>query len=54
MNDRESQTPTNNEINPQADALTDLPVADEQANQTRAGASKPNGRLVLATDVGQF
>jgi hypothetical protein len=27
------------EINPQADALTDLPATDEQAKQTKAGAA---------------
>ena len=27
----------NDEINLQPDALTDLPVTDEQANQTKAG-----------------
>ena len=44
----------NDNLSPQADALTDLPVADEQANQTKAGASQPNGRLFLGTEVGVF
>lgn len=54
MTDRENQTTKNNEVNLQPDALTDLPVADEQANQTKAGAAQPNGKLFLATDVGVF
>ena len=29
----------NDDINLQADALTDLPVADEQADETKGGAS---------------
>ena len=54
MKDRKNQTTKNNEVNLQSDALTDLPVADEQANQTKAGAAQPVGRLYLATDVGVF
>jgi hypothetical protein len=54
MKDRKNQTTTNNEVNLQSEALTDLPVADEQANQTKAGASQPNGRLFLGTKVGVF
>jgi hypothetical protein len=44
----------NDEIDLQADALNDLPVTDEQANQTRAGAGAPNGKLYVATNVGVF
>jgi hypothetical protein len=54
MKDRKNQTTTNNDVSLQSDALTDLPVADEQANETKAGASQPNGRLYLATEVGVF
>jgi hypothetical protein len=36
------------------ETLTDLPVTDEQANQTRAGANSLNGKLYLATEVGVF
>jgi hypothetical protein len=54
MKDRENQTTTNNEVNSQTEALTDLPVADEQADDTTAGASAPNGRLYLGTQVGVF
>jgi hypothetical protein len=44
----------NEESNLESDALTELPVTEEQANQTKAGAAQPNGRLFLATDVGVF
>ena len=54
MKERKNQTTTNNEANLQPDALTDLPVVDEQANQTKAGASQPVGRLYLGTNVGVF
>ena len=43
---------SNEDINPQVDALTDLPVADEQAEQTRAGAIDQQGRILLGTDGG--
>jgi len=40
----------NNEIN-QADALTDLPVADEQADRARGGFD-PQGRLLIGNEGG--
>ena len=48
------QKEKNDVSTPQADALTDLPVTDGQANQTRAGASPPNGKIYVATNVGVF
>ena len=41
------------EINIQGEALTDLPVTDEQADGVRAGGA-PGGRLFLGTEVGVF
>lgn len=38
----------------QADPLRDLSVTEDQANQTKAGASAPNGRLYVGTNVGVF
>jgi hypothetical protein len=46
MEDRKKANATNDDINIQADALTDLPVADEQVNETKGGAWK-NGSVVL-------
>jgi hypothetical protein len=42
----------NDEVDSQADALTDLPVTDEQANQSKAGEFQPQGRLYIGTEVG--
>jgi hypothetical protein len=42
------------EADKQTESLCDLPVADEQANQTKAGASQPTGKLYVATNVGLF
>ena len=53
MNDSKDPTTTNNEVDLQSDALTDLPADDEEANETKAGGS-PNGRLFLGTEVGVF
>jgi hypothetical protein len=57
MNDRKNQTATNNESDLQADELTDLPVADQQANQARGGAESKSrfdaqGRLLIGTEGG--
>ena len=52
MKDRKNQTTTNKESNLEADALTDLPVADEQAKQTRAGGFDAQGRLLIGTEGG--
>jgi hypothetical protein len=53
MKDTKDQTTTNTEVNLQSDALTDLPVGDEEANETKAGGA-PNGRLFLGTEVGVY
>jgi len=37
MKDKENENATNDNINPQADTLTDLPVAGEQAEETKGG-----------------
>jgi len=42
---------TNHEINLQAEALTDLPLADEQAGETKAGASG-TGKTMAAEVLG--
>mgnify|MGYP003577586693 CR=1 FL=1 len=42
------------EITPQADPLRDLPVTEDQANQTKAGASAPIGKLYVGTNVGVY
>ena len=57
MKDRTNQTPTNDEINLQADALTDLALADEQADRARGGAESKSrfdsqGRLLIGTEGG--
>jgi hypothetical protein len=46
MNDRKNQTPTNNQINLQADTLTDLPVADDQAEETKGGTVSGKERWI--------
>jgi hypothetical protein len=51
MNERKCQTPTNNESPLQAEALTDLPVTDEQADRAKGGAD-PQGRLLIGTEGG--
>ena len=37
MKDTKKENTTNGNINPQADTLTDLPLADEPANGTKGG-----------------
>jgi hypothetical protein len=41
----------NEAINLQADALTDLPVTDEQADRARGGIDQ-QGRLLIGTEGG--
>jgi hypothetical protein len=53
MKERTHQTTMNDESRPQAEALTDLPVTDEQAGRTTAGGT-PAGRLYVATQTGVF
>ena len=38
MEERINENATTNKINPQADTLTDLPVAAEQSEETNGGA----------------
>jgi hypothetical protein len=40
------------EADKQTESLSDLPVADEQANQTKAGAFDSQGRLLVGTEGG--
>ena len=45
----------NDEITSQPDALTDLPVTDEQSDRATGGAGQPpSGRIFLGTEVGVF
>ncbi len=41
----------NDEIKSQANELTDLPVADEQADRAKGGID-PQGRLLIGTENG--
>jgi hypothetical protein len=55
MNYKMNQTTTNNESSLQADALTDLPVTDEQADRARGGAKggfDSQGRLLIGSEGG--
>jgi hypothetical protein len=38
MKDKENENATNDNINPQADTLTDLPVGGKQVEETKGGA----------------
>jgi hypothetical protein len=40
------------ESNAQADAMTDLPVTDEQADRAKGGAELSQGRLLMGTEGG--
>jgi hypothetical protein len=46
-------TARNEAIKPAEQKLEDLPVIEEQAEETK-GAGAPNGKLYVATDVGVF
>ena len=48
MNNRKKENAPNEVINLQADALTDLPVTDEQAHETKAGTGKTSTLAVSA------
>ena len=50
MNTQENKK--NDKINSQADALTDLPVTDEQADRATGGGYDQLGRLTSVTDSG--
>ena len=54
MKDRTQANITNEESHRQAEALTDLPVADERANQTKAGGYDSLGRLYSVTDASKY
>ena len=43
----------NEEIKLAEEKLADLPVSENQAEETK-GAGAPNGKLYVATDVGVF
>ncbi len=43
----------NDDINLQADTLTDLPVADEQADRATGGFDQ-QGRLLIGTEGGRW
>lgn len=51
MRDRKNQTTAKSEIVLQTDALSDLPVTDEQADGARDGFDS-QGRLLIATEGG--
>lgn len=46
MKDRKKENATNDDINLQAEALTDLPVADEQAEQAKGGSEEAKSRPI--------
>lgn len=46
MKDRKIENTNNDDINIQADALTDLPVSAEQAEQAKGGAEETKARPV--------
>jgi prepilin-type processing-associated H-X9-DG protein len=50
MEDRKKANATNDDINLQADTLTDLPVADEQAAATKGGTREGDGSNFLLAD----
>lgn len=45
MENRRKENAPNEGIDLQADALTDLPVTDEQADETKAGTGKQPGSI---------
>jgi hypothetical protein len=48
MNAREKTK--NEEINFKSDALTDLPLADEQADRATGGSTNNQGHLIVGVD----
>lgn len=52
MKDRTQATITNDESNRQAEALTDLPVTEEQADRATGGVGATNnqGRYIVGVD----
>ncbi|MGE0126834.1 MAG: hypothetical protein AB7U82_01925 [Blastocatellales bacterium] len=53
MEDRKQEDESKNDINLQAAALTDLPVAEEQADETKGGSTKATPKLFLHCATGQ-
>ncbi len=53
MNNRKQKPSTNDGSTIPADTLTDLPASAEQAEETKAGASKSSPILMLACAQGQ-
>ena len=54
MKNRRKENAANEDIILQADAVTDLPITDEQANQIKAGLGTTTGKIYVATDVGVY
>ena len=54
METTEKTNPTNDEITLQAEALTDLPLADEQAGETKGGASGTGKTMAAEVIVGEL
>jgi hypothetical protein len=53
MEDRTQEDESKDDINIQVAALTDLPVAEEQADETKGGATKSTPKLFLHCATGQ-
>ena len=54
METTEKENATNDEINLQAEALTDLPLANEQAGETKGGASGTGKTMAAEVLVGEL
>lgn len=54
METTERENATNDEINLQEEALTDLPLADEQAGETNGGASGTGKTMAAEVLAGEL
>ena len=54
MENRRKENAPNESINHQADTLTDLPIADEQAGETKGGASGTGKTMAAEVLVGEL
>ena len=54
MERTEKENPTNDEINLQAEALTDLPLADEHAGETKGGTSGTGKTMAAEVLAGEL
>ncbi|HSB10609.1 MAG TPA: hypothetical protein VLM38_14060 [Blastocatellia bacterium] len=52
MKNRKKEKATNDKVNLQADTLTDLPVTDEQADDTRGGRGDNSDYLIWQRQLG--